>query len=617
MGNKRFPKKGAVTFRLFYGGTTAPSANKALNEKVESRPIEVTEEEEEDIVDENGDVGDDDEDHFESDGEVDEEEKPQPAPSQKQSPPVTDAKKSSTSTTAASAQKKSKLDADDVEDEDEIDEEGEGEDEGEDGDFDGEEGDDDFEGEDEGEDGEEGEEKSKGSATRAQSSSAQKHSTKRKQDDREEYEELAFGPGDDYDYSQHVKVPGRGVWINADYEYMEKVLNTLDLGKQVKKLREMHGAQYIDSDEIQDKDIDAALFATEEHYDALDDDFVLQANGGILPSADAVNKEVARIGKQVRRMKLANKGKSKDDEFADFDDFDGFEYEDDELARPHRNRHLDMDDDEGEYDDDEGAGDYDFSQDPERKPRFIDEQFEHVLDQYDEANIGEYMDPRDPEVMGKAEADLDDPIFQEYVKLREKLKKPATTPSSFANLVELGEAEKENLKPIPVPEVDKAESSASEFEEDPLKDLYPPKKVEQWDCESFLSTYSNLENHPKLIVETNPNKNKIKLSTKTGLPLGVLNGRSATTAGRSGKEVVDDDDEEDDSEEETSENLGKPRSKTETPEERKERKKQLKESKKLNREKKKLVKQAYKSEEIRQTNVMVSQRVNQRVVYKF
>ena len=36
-----------------------------------------------------------------------------------------------------------------------------------------------------------------------------------------------------------------------------------------------------------------------------------------------------------------------------------------------------------------------------------------------------------------------------------------------------------------------------------------------------------------------------------------------------------------------------------------------------NREKKKLVKQAYKSEEIKQTTLMVAQRVNQRVVFKF
>ena len=54
-----------------------------------------------------------------------------------------------------------------------------------------------------------------------------------------------------------------------------------------------------------------------------------------------------------------------------------------------------------------------------------------VLDQYEEANFGEYMDPRDPDVLGQHEADTEDPIFQEYIIARRKLKGPAYTPSSF------------------------------------------------------------------------------------------------------------------------------------------------------------------------------------------
>eukprot|EP00456_Euglypha_rotunda_P051723 TRINITY_DN4174_c0_g1_i5.p1 TRINITY_DN4174_c0_g1~~TRINITY_DN4174_c0_g1_i5.p1 ORF type:complete len:101 (+),score=30.79 TRINITY_DN4174_c0_g1_i5:349-651(+) len=47
---------------------------------------------------------------------------------------------------------------------------------------------------------------------------------------------------------------------------------------------------------------------------------------------------------------------------------------------------------------------------------------------------------------------------------------------------------------------------------------------EQWDCESILSKCSNLENHPTLIMEPRrPTPEKtIKLSKKTGIPLGVL-----------------------------------------------------------------------------------------------
>lgn len=43
----------------------------------------------------------------------------------------------------------------------------------------------------------------------------------------------------------------------------------------------------------------------------------------------------------------------------------------------------------------------------------------------------------------------------------------------------------------------------------------------KWDCESILSTYSNIYNHPKLIQE--PKKaRKILINPKTGLPENVL-----------------------------------------------------------------------------------------------
>lgn len=45
---------------------------------------------------------------------------------------------------------------------------------------------------------------------------------------------------------------------------------------------------------------------------------------------------------------------------------------------------------------------------------------------------------------------------------------------------------------------------------------------EKWDCQSILSTYSNIYNRPKVISERNSNPGKIRLSRKTGLPLGVF-----------------------------------------------------------------------------------------------
>merc|ERR1719323_2338358 len=68
------------------------------------------------------------------------------------------------------------------------------------------------------------------------------------------------------------------------------------------------------------------------------------------------------------------------------------------------------------------------------------------------------------------------------------------------------------------------------------------KNYDKWDCESFLSTYSTLYNHPKIISE--PRSNKIQLSSKTGIPKNVL-GRGLTAAAleqldRENNEVDDD-----------------------------------------------------------------------------
>ena len=46
-------------------------------------------------------------------------------------------------------------------------------------------------------------------------------------------------------------------------------------------------------------------------------------------------------------------------------------------------------------------------------------------------------------------------------------------------------------------------SSCSSHDEDTSK----PR--ERWDCESILSTYSNIYNHPKLITEPAPTKRKV------------------------------------------------------------------------------------------------------------
>lgn len=45
---------------------------------------------------------------------------------------------------------------------------------------------------------------------------------------------------------------------------------------------------------------------------------------------------------------------------------------------------------------------------------------------------------------------------------------------------------------------------------------------ERFDCESILSTYSTLYNHPKVIRESGRHLNRVKINERTGLPIGVL-----------------------------------------------------------------------------------------------
>ncbi|KAG2227798.1 hypothetical protein INT45_002036 [Circinella minor] len=134
----------------------------------------------------------------------------------------------------------------------------------------------------------------------------------------------------------------------------------------------------------------------------------------------------------------------------------------------------------------------------------------------------------------------------------------------------------------------------------------PVQKRDTWDCQSVLSTYTNLENHPQMISDRGPRK-KITINPKTGMP-------NLVEAPRKKKQVEEEDINEEDEEEEDSEeeeeraNLGERRSKAETKEEKKARKAAVKEAKKNRRETKKSTQQAFKDEEIRQRRTLRQQR---------
>ena len=140
-----------------------------------------------------------------------------------------------------------------------------------------------------------------------------------------------------------------------------------------------------------------------------------------------------------------------------------------------------------------------------------------------------------------------------------------------------------------------------------LENMFQYREAEEWDAESIVSTYSNLENHPTKIREVRRNPKKvIQLSSKSGMPVGAWperrkRGQDKKEAGDGSKEeqnqaewaVVekDEEEEEEDNEEET--NLGVARPLDESAADKKARKQAAKAAKREQRSKKKQLKGLY------------------------
>ncbi|XP_066249012.1 protein LTV1 homolog [Euwallacea similis] len=138
---------------------------------------------------------------------------------------------------------------------------------------------------------------------------------------------------------------------------------------------------------------------------------------------------------------------------------------------------------------------------------------------------------------------------------------------------------------------------------------------EKWDCETILSTYSNLYNHPKIIKE--PSKNKIKVDNKTGIPKNVLDSNKLTiNALNRFDEQNSFDSPNSGSKSTTGQSVISQltalsiRNKEETSAERRERKNALKEYRKERRLEKKMNTQAFKEEMKRQVKIGINNRNN-------
>jgi len=158
-----------------------------------------------------------------------------------------------------------------------------------------------------------------------------------------------------------------------------------------------------------------------------------------------------------------------------------------------------------------------------------------------------------------------------------------------------------------------------------IMEMFEDKPKDRFDCQSILSTYSTLYNHPKLISEVSKKKkiDPIRIDGKTGIPKDVL-GRSGLTEGalkRLDRQNMADHQASDSSEGGCGSDGGQTlasrmtalsfRNRHETPEERKARKSGMKEIKRERRAEKKANTKAFKDEQKRQEKVMQANKQNQ------
>ena len=400
---------------------------------------------------------------------------------------------------------------------------------------------------------------------------------------KEEEREHGVFYDDDYNYLQHMK--DRNVvehdWSEADRFVMnaeERQLNKLQLPASVfgtqgqeEEVGLLNKAAPRGLDLSLDPDIVATMdedFNFDDPDNEFEDDFIMQMNGGAA---------------------------GQDDEDYDYEGDDDGEWEDD------------SDDCAGGRSDDEEddkvpslvswSGE-------ETKTRFtnysmsssvirrnaqletLDDKFEKFMDQYDEAEEGALECEEIEGFMDENGARMKE-LTREHAVNKAKLRQQLDQEREIIHrtLMEDSDEEAEDLEIVKVED-----------------------KGKHWDCESILSTYSTLYNHPKLISE--PKNNKIQLSSKTGIPKGVL-GRGLTAGALKQLDQLSDGQEDDDVmsiKSKISELSVRP--KHETPEEKRDRKSQLKQARKERREEKKANSEAFKMEKKMQEKILMNNKNN-------
>ncbi|RXM96097.1 Protein LTV1-like [Acipenser ruthenus] len=212
----------------------------------------------------------------------------------------------------------------------------------------------------------------------------------------------------------------------------------------------------------------------------------------------------------------------------------------------------------------------------------LDDRFDKFYEQFDEDEIGA-LDNAELEGFIDAGSSRLHQVIDDYFKQKAKeYQKP------------------DDLGPKELPVLNEEDE---EDEKEEMETLVIEESKEKWDCDSILSTYSNLYNHPKIIKDP-PKLKPIKVSRKTGIPLNVLPEKGLTAKQVERMQMINDSD--------LPRVSTQQRAKDETKEERKTRKQAIKEERKERRSEKKANKMAFKEEKTRQEKEIMNLRVNVR-----
>ena len=457
---------------------------------------------------------------------------------------------------------------------------------------------------------------------------------------------------DDYDYGKHMMpITGSGAFVSKDGNKVDPSLDlrsrSAPLEPVIKEMDRQLESIAITAD-CMEEDVAQALFDFEEgDFEEILDDFCFTAAQE--PEEEEL-KDVfdfdAHIERLIQKARMEENGGTR----VAPEDHDAWVNSASQFRgmKPFRKDENDAED-EIDYDEDGVHGDldeFDLRDDAEANPGVVAKlkpeeeavlvaKFEQALLEYDSDDMGD-LDEECLEIGGDKPLEGDvhfEAAMDQFLKekkdenllagTRHTEKRHGGSSKVFVkgnlipfNAIETQEVEEEDE----VDNVTEVLAEAEEFLANPEVDL-PPEEVfidgksyftlkerNPWDCESILSTYSNLDNNPAVIGRSGRRRKKknnrkngldldddattipedqpvqILLSTKTGLPLGVLPERG------------DKDDE--DLEEDTfvSVNKGEARKKNETKAEKKARKTAVKDERQVARIQKKMMREAIQEE---------------------